>query len=32
MGDIGNLLSSPITLLVVMVVGFYWLGRKLDKK
>ena len=32
MGDLGNILSNNITLLVVMVAGFYWLGKKLDKK
>ena len=32
MGDIGTLLNSNVTLIVVMVAGFYWLGKKLDKK
>ena len=29
MGDLGNLLNSNITLLVVMIAGFYWLGKKI---
>ena len=32
MGDLGTLLNSNITQLVVMIAGFYWLGKKLDKK
>ncbi len=32
MGDIGTLLNSNVTLLAVMVGGFYWLGKKIDKK
>ncbi len=32
MGDLSSLLNSNITLLAVMVGGFYWLGKKLDKK
>jgi len=32
MGDLGSLLNSNVTLLVVMIGGFYWLGKKLDKK
>ena len=32
MGDLSALLNSNVTLLVVMVGGFYWLGKKLDKK
>ena len=29
MGDLGTLLNSNITLLVVMIGGFYWLGKKI---
>ena len=29
MGDLGTLLNSNITLLVIMVAGFYWLGKKI---
>lgn len=32
MGDLSTILSSNITLLVVMVGGFYWLSKKIDKK
>ena len=29
MGDLGTLLNSNVTLLVVMIAGFYWLGKKI---
>lgn len=32
MGDLGTILNSHITLLVVIIAGFYWLGKKIDKK
>ena len=32
MGDLGSLLNSNVTLLVVIVAGFYLLGKKLEKK
>ncbi len=32
MGDLTGLLNSNITMIVVMVAGFYWLGKKIDKK
>lgn len=32
MGDLGNLLNSNVTLLVVIVAGFYWLSKKIEKK
>jgi len=31
MGDLGTLLNSNVTLLVVIVAGFYWLGKKIGK-
>ena len=32
MGDLSSILNSHITLLVVVIAGFYWLGKKIDKK
>ena len=32
MGDLSGLLNSHITLIVIIVAGFYWLGKKIDKK
>lgn len=32
MGDLNTILNSNFTQLVVMVGGFYWLGRKIDEK
>ena len=29
MGDLGTLLNSNITVLVVMIAGFYWLSKKI---
>ena len=31
MGDLSTLLNSNITQLVVIVGGFYWLGKKIDE-
>lgn len=32
MGDLGTLLNSNITQLVITIGGFYWLGKKIDDK
>jgi len=32
MGDLSSLLNSHVTLIVIIVAGFYWLGKKIDKK
>lgn len=32
MGDLGSLLESQVTHLIVMIGGFYWLGKKIDEK
>lgn len=29
MGDLSGLLNSNLTLLIVMIAGFYWLGKKI---
>ena len=29
MGDLSSILNSNATLLIVMVAGFYWLGKKI---
>ena len=31
MGDLNSILNSHVTLLVVMLAGFYWLGKKIGK-